>query len=131
MSIGEFGPACAPTAGGIHHDRKRRARSRHPVSPPALPRAVTTRTSAMPRLRYLLGYDNPHTVVAAKAVADPYYDTITHLWSIVRVKKCAEHEMHGSWLRIDFSHNDVNVASSSVRLPATSSAISCSMAAWF
>jgi hypothetical protein len=58
--------------------------------------AVTTRTSARPRWR-LISHRKPHTVVAAKAIADPYNDTtITHLRSTVGVRQCAEHEMHGS-----------------------------------
>ena len=44
----------------------------------------------------LISHRKPHTVVAAKAIADPYNDTITHLRSMVGVRKCAEHEMHGS-----------------------------------
>src|SRR4029450_11698219 len=71
-------------------------------------------------------------VIAAEVVADADdYDVTAHVRSIVRVRKCAEHEMHGSWLRIDFSHSDVNVASSNVRFAVTSSAISGSIAAWF
>ena len=115
----------------IHHDRQ-------PDSGPRFQnRARLTDGRHHPHTGYaslgdLLGHGESHTVVAAEARCRcRLRDVAAHLRSMVSVRKCAEHEMHGSWLRIDFSHNDVNVASSNDRFAATSSAISCSIAAWF
>ena len=77
----------------------------------------------------LVGDGQPDTVVAAEAVADADHNVDAHRRSMVSVRKCAEHEMQGSWLRMALSHIEVNAASSNDRLVATSSAISCSMAA--
>jgi hypothetical protein len=68
----------------------------------------------------------------AVADADADHDDITaHLRIIGQRQEVSRTQDARSWLRIDLSHNDVSVTSSSERLSATNCAISYSIAAWF
>ena len=70
---------------------------------------------------------------ASMAVADAdadHDDIIDHLRIIGQRQEASRTQDARSWLRIDLSHNDVSVTSSSERLSATNCAISYSIAAW-
>ena len=71
---------------------------------------------------------------ASMAVADAdadHDDIIAHLRIIGQRQEVSRTQDARSWLRIDLSHNDVSVTSSSERLSATNCAIWYSIAAWF
>ncbi len=69
-------------------------------------------------------------MAVADADAD-HDDIIAHLRIIGQRQEVSRTQDARSWLRIDLSHNDVSVTSSSERLSATNCAIWYSIAAWF